>query len=117
MAGERIRNLQMERPSAGKTPDETRSQDAIERSIRNAQPERSRGEQLAKDVSFTSGVTSYVAHNLGRPHKGWFVVHVRVANANIFEIGTTHADWSATRANTHVQLRAGATFIADVVVY
>jgi hypothetical protein len=117
MAGERIRTIQLERPSAGQSAEDTRLQDAIERSLRKVLPEWARGSQLVKDVTFTSGQTSYVAHNLGRAHKDWILARVRTATANLFEIDAAHADWSEARASTHVQLRAGASFTADLVVW
>jgi hypothetical protein len=117
MAGERIRSLQVERPSSGQSVEDTRLLDAIERSVRKLLPEWLRGSQLVRDVSFSSGVTAYVQHRLGRAHKGWLLARVRTVNANLFEIDSGHADWSAARIATHVQLRAGATFIADLVVW
>jgi hypothetical protein len=108
MTASRIRTIQLERPSAGKSADEVRGYDAIERSLQRAIPQWARGSVLlggSTGVEFTAGTVIYVAHKLGRRHAGWLLAQPKAQGVELSELLSTDPDYSKTRRDTHLQLR------------
>jgi hypothetical protein len=91
--------------------------DPVARALAKILPEWARGSRLIEAVA-VSTTPVYVAHKLGRAHRGWILARVVGAAAvAVWELQTTDAAYKADLAATHLQLDAGATGTVSVVVF
>lgn len=117
-----------EQPSAGISPNQTRSDDALRRMLERVIPEWARGSKLLNNggehYTTSSNAEIKIAHGLGRRHRGWFIVSPKYLSGSssngardVFEDAS---DTAAIR-DTHLQLQCAAgtrfEYTFDVVIF
>ena len=118
-----------ERPIAGDSYEQVARDDAMQRMLAGIIPEWVRGSVFLENLNATTGerdgflfdtasAATYVAHGLGRAHRGWIWGRVRqnttgtAVEPEVIEMADDDALWITGFEDTHIQLRAGAALVA-----